>query len=340
MVLNIFLLLLIRNAIAYLEIKLIGVLMRKVFMTATFLTVLTNYSNGFAAEYIGSSANNVWDIVTSNPYKRMPTTEVTYKDLFDGLTSLIQRSANRTLNDHRDILPPFKKLAHPNGACLKGQWIITKENPYSGLFKFNTKSIIIARASVALSKTENGDLRGFGLAGKLFPTTNENKVVKTANFFLIDDLGGTSAEHYTDVEMTNEPKVTPTIAVLENIRYAAKLATTFAAIDSHPTKRQVYEIAETNLKSNESLNVPKWMMVKASSNQKKIDAQDFRDEFEMEANNGSMSFDIHTADTEDNQGKNWKKIGKIVFNESIISGACDHQLHFHHPIWRDDVEKN
>lgn len=314
--------------------------MRKALILATILTTISQASTVVASEYIGSSANDVWDTVTSNPYKRMPTAEVTYKDLFDGLTSLIQRSANRTLNDQRDILPPFKKLAHPNGACLKGQWMITKENPYSGLFKFNTKSIIIARASVALSKTENGELRGFGLAGKLFPTNNGNKVVKSANFFLIDDLGGTNAEHYTDVEMTNEPKVTPTIAVLENIRYAAKLATTFAATDSHPTKRQVYEIAEANLKSNETLNVPKWMMVKASVKQKKIDAQDFRDEFEMNANNGSMIFDIHTADSEGNQGKNWKKIGQIIFKESTISGACDHQLHFHHPKWRDDVEKN
>ena len=311
--------------------------------TVLFTTLIINLcltQNLHASEYVGSSANNVWNTVTSNPYKRMPTTEVTFEDLFDGLTSLIARSANRTLNSQEDILPPFKKLAHPNGACLRGQWIINKNNNYSGLFKMNSKAIIIARASVALSKTESGELRGFGLAGKLFPTTNGNTIVNTANFFLIDDLGGTKAAHYTDVEMTNEPKVTPTISVLESIRYAAALATTFAAVDSHPTKRQVYEIAEANLAKYENVVVPKWMMVKASSKQIKIDALDFRDEFEMNANNGSINFEIYTADTENSRGKNWKRIGDIIFNQSTISSACDHQLHFHHPKWRDEIENN
>lgn len=46
-------------------------------------------------------------------------------------------------------------------------------------------------------------LRSFGFAGKLFPTLDPNELLKvhTANFFLIDDLGGTTANHYTDVAM-------------------------------------------------------------------------------------------------------------------------------------------
>lgn len=291
-----------------------------------------------AAAYVGSSASGVWTAVTDKPYVQLPSNKVTFSSLFDGLTSLIERSAKRTLNDKRDLLPRFNKLAHPNGACLKGSWTITKNSPYSGLFKMNSKAIIIARASVALSDTESGDMRGFGMAGKLFPTNSNNKIVPTANFFLIDDLGGTKAAHYTDVEMTNEPKATTTIAVLENIRYALALATTFSTVDSHPTKRQVYEVAEAGRVSSESLKVPKWMMVKASGSQKKIDANDFRDEFNMDVYDGKMKFEIYTADKEKNGNKDWSRIGDIVFTESVVSQGCDHNLHFHHPEWRDDIE--
>jgi hypothetical protein len=312
----------------------------KKLISMTTITLLTLNFNLKAAEpnYSGSSAKTVWDTVSAAPYKEVPTNRVTFKSLFDGSVSLIQRSANRTLNDQRDLLPYFTKLAHPNGACLKGEWKITEQNIYSGLFKKDSKAIIIARASVAMNDIELGDQRGFGLAGKLFAAENDEMVVKTANFFLVDDLGGTKAAHYTDVEMTNEPKLSKTWTVIKNIRYALKLASTFKKEDSNPLKRQVYEIAEATRAPNESLKVPKWMMVKASPNLKKIDARDFRDEFNMDAHANLMNFEIYVADTQIKKSKNWKKIGEINFSESTISSGCDHELHFHHPKWRSDIE--
>jgi hypothetical protein len=311
------------------------------FMKSIFLLclVLCNVESSLAKEYTGSKALDVWSTVKNDPYKNLPTNKVSYKDLFDGAISLIERSANRTLNDRSDLLPRFNKLAHPNGVCLKGSWKVTEKNPYSGLFKVGSEAIIIARASVALTKTETGDLRGFGLAGKLFPTSDENEVVETANFFLIDDLGGTKAEHYTDVEMTNEPKVTKTFAVLANLKYALKLATTFKKVDENPSKRQVYEIAMAARSPDEAIATPKWMMVKASSKQLKVDESDFRNELLISVNRSVLSFDVYTANAEVNGKKNWKKIGKINFEESIASDSCDHRLHFHHPKWISELEK-
>lgn len=259
----------------------------------TLLTVLTISCSLSAVEnYTGSSANQVWETTKSNPYLELPSDRVGYKSLFDGAVSLIERSASRTINDHSDTLPYFTKLAHPNGVCLKGQWKITKENPYTGLFKKDSEVIIIARASVALNDTEEGKLRGFGLAGKLFATNDHNQIVKTSNFFLIDDLGGTKAAHYTDVEMTNEPEVSKTWVFFKYIRYALKISSTFKKVDSHPTMRQVYEISENGLGANEKLVNPKWMMVKASTDQPKVNEIDFRNELSMENNGGNLKFEI------------------------------------------------
>lgn len=308
--------------------------MKKSMISIILLSSLSTYAQ---AEYLGSSAKNVWEVVNSNPYVKLPESNITFKSLVDGTISLIQRSANRTLNDQSDLLPYFTKLAHPNGACLKGTWEITEANEYSGLFKKGSKAIIISRASVALNDTETGDLRGFGLAGKLFPTTNENEVVKTANFFLIDDLGGTKAAHYTDVEMTNEPKLSKTMAVFKNLRYIIKVATTFKKEDSNPLKRQVYEIANANLDQNEKESVPKLMMVKANTTHK-VDARDFRDEFNMNDYNGNLNFDIYVSKSDKKKARDLKKIGHISFTESVVSEACDHNLHFHHPKWRSELE--
>jgi hypothetical protein len=305
------------------------------FLIFTFLLIS---NQAFSSEYKGSSAKAVWEIVTNAPFSQLPSNKVSYGQLFDGAISLIERSAMRTLNDEHDILPPFNKLAHPNGICLKGSWKIEKENIYSGLFQKGSEAIILARASAALNETEKGDKRSFGLAGKLFATAFENEIVKTANFFVIDDLGGTKAAHFTDVEMTNEPKITASFGILKYARYALELASTFKKIDAHPGKRQLYEIAEANRIPSQKLKVPKWMMIKFSKNQKKVNESDFRHELDMGSNHGLLSFDILVTDVENKGIKGWSEIGKIEFTDSVTSSACDHQLHFHHPKWRSDIE--
>lgn len=287
--------------------------------------------------YEGSEASQVWNTIMKNPYTELPSYEVSYKNLFKEGVDLITQSASRTLAQREDILPEFNKLAHPNGVCLKGQWHITEQNPYSGLFQKDSRAIIIARASVALSETTSNGTRGFGFAGKLFPTTDPDKKVETANFFLVDDLGGTSAKHYTDVELTNEPKVSMTLAVLSHIKYALTVASTFGKIDSNPGIRQVYEIADSTKNATEKTRSPQWMMVKAAPTQFKVDEPDFRDELNSSIDQGGLVFDIYVANTEKNSEKDWKKIGEIRLNEAIPSKACDHQLHFHHPRWRSDL---
>ena len=283
------------------------------------------------------SFQDVWSEVTSDPLRTLPQNTVTFGKLFTFSKNIILGDAKRTLADRRDIIEPFDKLAHPNGVCLKGVWYIDKANPYSGYFKQNSKALIIARASTALSKTQRGDIRAFGFEGKLFPTTNTKQINKepTANFFAIDDLGGTDALHYTDVSMTNEPSVTTTSEVVKNILYALKIAKAFSDADSHSSLRQLYEISELGEKDKSNIITPKWIKISAKSGQS-VDAKDFRDEFSLNKHK-KIFFNIEVSSKEINHKKAWQTIGTITFDTSVVSNTCDHRLHFHHPVWRDDL---
>jgi len=285
-----------------------------------------------------NSFQDVWTQVASDPLTILPQDKVSWGKLTSWGKNIILEDAERTLQEHADILKPFDKLAHPNGICLKGIWEIDKENRYSGYFKNNSKALIIARASSALSNTHRGEIRSFGFAGKIFSTIDTHKLNQenTANFFLIDDLGGTDAEHYTDVALTNEPAASINSEVLKNAFYALKLANAFAASDENPGIRQLYEISELGEKNRSNIITPKWMKVEAKTEQT-VDAEDFRDELRI-APHKKLIFNISVANTEDSQGeKEWQTIGTITFNTSVVSTSCDHRLHFHHPKWRSDL---
>lgn len=288
-------------------------------------------------QYHGSSIESVWNQVTSDEYK-LPQNKVSFSSLFGWGVNKIKNAANRTLADRSDVIRQFDKLAHPNGVCLKGEWNITEDNRYSGYFKKGSKALIVARASTALSDTKKGQLRGFGLAGKLFPTSDESQIVKTANFFVVDDLGGTKAEHYTDVKLINEPAASKTAAVLLKLTYALKLAVTFGKADSNPGIRQLYEISELGQSSAETIVTPRYFAIHAKSGQS-VDEADFRDELNVRNyDNDQIIFNISVAADKDSEGNpKFETIGTITFNQSSVSNSCDHRLHFHHPKWRSDL---
>ncbi|MBT7609299.1 MAG: hypothetical protein HN576_06055 [Bacteriovoracaceae bacterium] len=305
---------------------------------AIFIIAILCAQSSYATSYQGSSVDSVWEQMTSDQYKK-PQNKISFASLIGFFKNKIKQSAERTLSDKSDILPQFNKLAHPNGVCLRGKWEITKENPYTGQFRKGTIANIIARASTAMSGTKKGELRGFGFAGKLFPIDENdlNPKVKTANFFLVDDLGGTKADHYTDVEMTNEPAASKTTQVLLHLAYALKLAITFGKADENPGMRQLYEISELNETQTRTAKTPKWMKVSAVPGQK-VNEKDFRDELNIKNYRGTLAFNIDVASKEDEKGnKNWKTIGKINMTDSVVSNSCDHRLHFHHPKWKNNL---
>ncbi|MCX6052974.1 MAG: hypothetical protein NTZ60_10775 [Campylobacterales bacterium] len=284
------------------------------------------------------SFNEVWNQVASDELEDLPQKEVSFFKLSSSKEDTLLKDARRTLDNHSDILEPFEKLAHPNGICFKGIWDIDTENIYSGYFKKSSQALIITRASSVMSNTKSGDTRAFGFAGKLFPTTNPNSKnsEQSANFFLIDDLGGTNSKHYTDVQLTNEPPLSITFEVVKNLLYALKVSHTFAKADENQNIRQLYEISELGESDNKNIITPKWMKIEAK-NGTKVDAKDFRDELKIH-DGEELIFTIFVANTMLKTEKEWQKIGTITLDISMVSESCDHRLHFHHPKWRSDLD--
>ena len=280
----------------------------------------------------------VWNEVISDEVTVLPQEEISFFKLFTVFKNIIFEDANRTLNEYSDIRYRFDKLAHPNGVCMKGIWKIDADSPYSGYFKKDSEALIIARASSAMSNTKKGETRAFGMAGKLFATTDPLAITpqNSANFFVIDDLGGTKAEYFTDVALTNEPTVSTNSEVAKYALYAIKVAKAFSDADSNSGIRQVYEISHLGEEDNSTVITPKWLKIEAKENQTKTSAEDFREEFIL-SEGETLIFNISVASSEVDAKKVWKQIGTITFDASIVSDTCDHRLHFHHPKFKDDL---
>ena len=286
---------------------------------------------------LGTSYKDVWAQVTSDPYESLPSYGVTFSSIGGFFGSKAREAARATLSSDSDFRPAVQKVVHPNGICLSGVWSITADSPYTGLFTKGTSGLIIARASAATSSTQRGSRRAFGFAGKIFPTLTATTPVKTANFFTVDDLGGTNAEHYTDVEMTNQPKTsTPP---LSEIGIGLILLKAFGAIDPNATKRQLYPLSESGLADPSTAQTPNWMKISARPGQQTAEDADFRTELHnaMLNNSGKLVFDIAVAGP--GSEPEWRTIGAIELGESIASESCDKSLHFPHPRWRTDLQE-
>lgn len=258
------------------------------------------------------------------------------RSFFRGLTNVLAKAALRTLDDPSDIIPYFQKLVHPNGVALAGIWNITEKSPYTGYFSQGSKGLIMVRCSVALSQTTRGHYRGFGFAGKLFPTTDPKKRVKTADFFAIDVFAGTKAPHFTDVELTNDTPTGFNISTLFNLASGLVAVLTFRRADGNNNFRQLYPIAELGMPEGAASVSPRWIMVKAWPGSGKSEKADFRDELLVENYvNRTLRFEIWVADSKLPTGeRDVKRIGYIDLTESVASASCDHRLAYHHPRMR------
>jgi hypothetical protein len=300
--------------------------------------------------YLGSRPSDVWSVTQEGPYAGdLPRYKVTLASFFSGLSSRLEQASLRTLNDKSDVLPSFKKLLHANGICFAGTWNITEDSPYSGYFKQGAVGRIIVRASAALSEIDQGQKRSFGIAGKIFPTddANDSRALKTANFFVIDNLGGTYIPNFRDTTMTND--IADVDFGLANvgssgIALAAVRALTNAdkaTGGNDPNIRQVYPIAELGEEPGATIITPQWFKLQGRPGPRN-EAKDFRDELRLDNNNGELVFDIFVT-SEGERGKpkkNWLKIGYIELNEDSLSLGCDTRLHFTHPVWRNDLKFN
>lgn len=299
-----------------------------------------------ALAYEGSSYSTIQQTIFRNPYNELPHYRVE-KKLFGksgrSEKNHLLRAAKRTLTTKDDLLkfPQGQKLLQANGICFAGEWIVDTDSPYSGQFQNATRSLVIARASVALSGTEQSDKRAFGLALKLFPTSDADSIVPTLNAFVMHSMGGLRTKHVLDLAVDNEPPL-GALPSFSQLGAAYRLLRDLEAADKMISKakpdvnyRPVTHWAEYG--SNELVTTPRWLRLRAPAELPRVDKRDFREELRVEHYPQQKLIWLIEVAGDKNSKKSdadWLTIGKLVFNESITSPACDKQLHFAHPTLR------
>lgn len=310
------------------------------------LTIFPLSCGESALAYDGSSYNTIRQAVFKNPYANLPHYKVESK-LFGksgrSKDNHLLQAAKRTLTSKEDLLdfPRGQKLLQANGICFAGDWIIDTDSPYSGQFSNPTHGLVIARASVTLSGTEQADKRAFGLALKLFPTHDVGAVVPTLNAFVMHSMGGTRTKHVLDLVLDNEPPLgaLPSFShlgaayrLLRDLETADK---TISKAEADVNYRPVNHWADYRAKDN--VVTPRWLRLRAPAELPRVDKKDFRDELRVENYPQQKLVWLIEVAGEGNGKKSdadWLTIGRLVFGESITSPACDRQLHFAHPTLR------
>ncbi|HXM36417.1 MAG TPA: hypothetical protein VN920_14585 [Pyrinomonadaceae bacterium] len=324
--------------------------------------------------YAGSRFSEARDALFANPYQKvwggdgqppLPTYKVTLASVLRGILSLGKRylfrlAVERTVDSHADLRwgpdgKGFRRLLHPNGVCLIGRWEITEETEYSGYFRKGSRALVLGRYSTCCSETRRGHTRSLALAGKLFPTVdfNDPQPFRTASFFTQQDIGGAKTDYINDAELRNAPDVH---ASRRGLGLPVLLITgaVFNKVDKEPSRRQLYQIAELGKQPGEPTRSPDFMRLLVAPEQPRIagEALDFRDEIMAQifdrgdaTPKRSLTFVVEVTDEGSVRGTpiaqrrtfdNWRRIGRLTFDNAVVSYNGDFVIHFNHPTWRDD----
>jgi hypothetical protein len=324
--------------------------------------------------YIGSRFSEVRDALFANPYQEvwgrqgqltLPNYNVTLPSVLSGILSFgkhyfFRQATERAVDSHADLRwgpdgKGFRRLLHPNGVCLTGLWEITEETKYSGYFRKGSQALVVGRYSTCCTETRRGHTRSLALVGKLFPTTDANhpEPLHSASFITQQDIAGEHTDYINDAELRNAPDVhawrrgsgVPILLVTGAL---------FQRIDKEPTHRQLYQIAELGKPKSEPTRSPEFMRLLVLPEQPRIEGEalDFRDEIMAQifdrgdaAPKRTLTFSIEVTDEGLTRGtpvlqrrtfRNWRRIGRLTFDNAVVSYNGDFVIHFNHPTWRDD----
>lgn len=260
---------------------------------------------------------------------QMPQYPMNMMSVFFSRGTALERDAQRTVNEGFDYYDRLPKKLHPNGVCVTGEWKIHKPTNYSGYFAQGSQGLFVGRISVAMEDTTSDDARGFGIAGKVFPTMNPQEVVKTGNFFTVDVLMGTDQPRVLDTLTTNEPELGFRLSVLA---LGMKIASALKTADESPMFRPLTQVASLN--SPAQVKSPHWVRLSPDRHLKRNNEKDFRAEILTALEeNGRLIYAIEVSETtKDREAKSgWTKIGEITLDRAVVSYGCDRRLHFGHP---------
>ena len=285
---------------------------------------------------------NLKNTLFATPYDELPSYKVSRK-LFgpskDNEKNKLLQAARRTFDDTSDLIsfPSGQKLLNANGICFVGEWRITQENPFTGLYKKGVISPAIIRGSVALSGTRQKNKRSFGMAIKLLP--HDLGQAPSLNAFVLHSMGGIRTKNLLDLSMDNQPPL-GRLPNFRDISTALRLRSDLEKADKEKgakrpsvSYRPVNDFAKYN-QDKDNVIAPKWLKLKPQT-ETRIDEDDFRNEFNVASYpNNNIRYAIEVAADTDNGKKanaQWQEIGELILNKSVTSKACDTQLHFTHP---------
>ena len=324
--------------------------------------------------YNGSRFSEVREAIFANPYQKiwgrdgeppLPHYDVTLANMLRGILPfgqpyLLRQASERTVDSHADLRwgpdgRGFRRLTRSNGVCMTGLWEITEETAYSGYFRKNSQALVAGRYSAG-AVTDRGQIRSLALAVKLFPTTDPNHAepLRTANFFTMEDVGGDYTDYMNDAELRNAPNVTPWRQG-KGLLILLVVGIVFTLVDKNANLRQVYSIAELGKPLDEPTRAPAFMRLLVASDQPRIEGEnlDFRDEVMAQifdkgdpVPKRKLTFHIEVTDEGTTRNilgvvrrkfKNWHRIGKLTFDNAVVSYNGDFVIHFNHPGWRSDM---
>jgi hypothetical protein len=324
--------------------------------------------------YRGSRFSEVRDAVFANPYQKVwggageppwPTYSVTLSGVLHGILPFgspyfFRQAVARAVDSRADLRwgtdrKGFRRIIHPNGICLTGLWEISEQTAYSGYFQKDSRALVLGRYSTCCRETRRGRERSLSLVGKLFPTTDAShgELLRTANFITQQDIGGDRTDYINDVELSNAPNTTSWRRGF-GVPVLLTEAILFARTDKEPTQRQLYQVAELGKPDGEPTRAPAFMRLLVDPAQPRISGEelDFRDEIMAQifdrgdpVPKRTLTFHIEVTDQGSTRGPvfyqrrsfaNWRRIGRLVFDDAVASYNGDFVLHFTHPTWRDD----
>jgi len=243
---------------------------------------------------------------------------------------LVER-LRETTTEATDLRDPRVKVIHSTGICAGASWEVSESSPYTGLFAQGTRARAIVRFStgnnlVGFSRIEP---RIFGFAVKVFPTRDPKEPVYTANLFTMDQYGldGDVRRRFLvhkDGTDSSELLRFGNEAVASGPARLALLL--FGRFDSRPEVRPLYAFSEVtgDGRGVESPVTPERIEFipaggNAGSRAKPVNG-DFRTEFAA-YEPGELEFRMIVDRFE---------LGRLRIGRTVVSTACDQELHFHH----------
>lgn len=276
-----------------------------------------------------------------------------FKWIGNRLTFYVAERSKDILENKSDYrVQGLEKPIHPMGVGLVGRMEMLPSR-WTGVFRGGSFPIV-ARASISQGNPYKMDSdgrmqkRSTAMAIKVFRSDSSTLTEPTANAVFQNNLNGLLGSthqplNYLESTQTNQPGLDFTqirrlyeIETLLGVAYGSitrPLDRTNGVPFINPQIRPVHSFAEFGENDPGQVKTPIWVKIAPKLKAgRPVEESDFRLEIAKTlARDGSIEFEFFAADAQDSRGeKLWERVGRIVFDRSILSAGVDQNLLFPH----------